>query len=239
MLDKIPQLCIEIDALAAFGSIRSCEPWPRSVLSVLRRRGRAVWHRLGGCRRKALEHCRPMPGDPAAYRRLPTGRTERRHGDTLLLLLDEPWIADILRFRIDSTRRFLVEVRKRIDAVRQNVRLSVAFVPPVKAGHDALQPRPWLAAQSYAAYKDAAELIHCVVHWNADVVEYDTLARSTLSREALRRLRPISVATAPPGRRNFPACSARSTRRGRRDRLLLLRSDVAGVLDAAQQIGKR
>ena len=50
----------------------------------------------------------------------------------------------------------------------------MAFVPPVKAGHDSLQPRPWLAAQSYAAYKDVAEMIHCVVHWNADVVEYDT-----------------------------------------------------------------
>ncbi len=174
MLDKIPQLCMEVDAM---GGVR--------IDPVLRTLGSfcfcpdcvAVAAQYGidleACRRRALElagRCLAIPPHVVASQR---GELK---GDTEipLLLLDEPWISDILRFRIDSTRRFLVNVRKRIDGVRKGVRLSMAFVPPVKSGHDAIQPRPWLAAQSYAAYKDIAELIHCVVHWDADVVEYDT-----------------------------------------------------------------
>jgi hypothetical protein len=98
-------------------------------------------------------------------------------GDTEipLLLLDEPWIADVLRFRIECIKSFLRQARDRIDRRRPGVALSMAFVPPVKVGHDASSPRAWLGAQSYAAYREAAaDLIHCVVHWEADVVEYDT-----------------------------------------------------------------
>ena len=53
--------------------------------------------------------------------------------------------------------------------------MTAAFVPPVQAGHDAMQPRPWLAVQSYAAYRDSAlDRIHSVIHWNEDELEYDT-----------------------------------------------------------------
>ena len=55
------------------------------------------------------------------------------------------------------------------------ISLTAAFVPPVQAGHDAMQPRPWLAVQSYAAYRESAlDRIHSVIHWNEDELEYDT-----------------------------------------------------------------
>jgi len=91
-----------------------------------------------------------------------------------LLLLDEPWILDVLRFRIDCIRKFFIELRRRMDAVRSGIMLSAAFIPPVKIGHDSMQPRPWLAAQSYAAYKEVIDLLHCVVHWGPDEVQYNT-----------------------------------------------------------------
>jgi hypothetical protein len=174
MLDKIPQLCMEIDALSGrvdpvlrvLGSICFCEH------CVTAAAGRGI--DLKEAHRKALEmaaRCLAIPPHVVNAQR------DELKGDTEipLLLLDHPWIMDILRLRIQSIRAFLSEARQRIDAVRKGVSLSVAFVPPVKVGHDSSQPRPWLAAQSYAAYKDAAiERIHCVVHWDGDVVEYNT-----------------------------------------------------------------
>jgi|GEM_PF-1166624 len=92
-----------------------------------------------------------------------------------LLMLDHPWVTKILAWRIDCIRRFLAEARQRMDARRKGVELSVAFVPPVQVGHDSVSPRAWLAAQSYAAYRDsAADRIHCVIHWDRHVVEYNT-----------------------------------------------------------------
>lgn len=174
MLDKIPQLCMEIDVLSGrvdpvlrvLGSFCFCEH------CVAAAAGEGV--DLKEAHRKALNlagRCLAIPPHVVNAQR------DELKGDTEipLLLLDHPWIMDILRFRIQSIHAFLSEVRRRIDAARKGVSLSVAFVPPVKVGHDASQPRPWLAAQSYAAYKDAAiDLIHCVVHWDADVVEYNT-----------------------------------------------------------------
>jgi len=174
MLDKIPQLCMEVDTfsgridpvLRVLGSICFC---PHCV-KVADQHGID----LNDCKQKALKiaaKCLAIPPHVVNAQR------DELKGDTEipLLLLDNPWIMDLLRFRIESIRGFLAEVRKRLDAVRKGIILSMAFVPPVKVGHDASQPRPWLAAQSYAAYKDAAaDLIHCVVHWEAEVVEYNT-----------------------------------------------------------------
>ena len=175
MLDKIPQLCMEIDA---FGGIR--------VDPVLRTMGSfcfcphcvAAASRYGidlnDCRQRALELARQSLAIPP---HVVSAQRDDLKGDTEipLLLLDHPWVMELLRFRIDSIRRFLEEMRSRLDEVRKEVVLSMAFVPPVKVGHDAYQPRAWLAAQSYAAYRDsAADWIHCVVHWEPDVVEYDT-----------------------------------------------------------------
>jgi len=174
MLDKIPQLCMEVDTLAGrvdpvlrvLGSFCFCNHCVRVAAEA--------GIDLEDCRRRALElAARSLAIPPHVV----NAQRDELKGDTEipLLLLDHPWIADLLRLRIDSIRRFLDEARQRIDAVRENVSLSVAFVPPVKVGHDSSQPRPWLAAQSYAAYKDSAiNRIHCVVHWDADVVEYNT-----------------------------------------------------------------
>jgi hypothetical protein len=174
MLDKIPQLCLEINALSGridpvlrtLGSFCFC---PHCVAAA-----KAQKIDLAACRETALtmaDRCLAIPPHVV------NAQADELKGDTEipLLLLDNPWIMDLLRFRIESIRRFLVEARERITSARKNVTLSMAFVPPVKVGHDSSSPRSWLAAQSYAAYKTAAaERIHCVVHWNADVVEYDT-----------------------------------------------------------------
>jgi hypothetical protein len=174
MLDKIPQLCMEIDALSGrvdpvlrvLGSFCFCE----HCVTAAARRG----FDLKDAHRKALDlaaRCLAIPPHVVNAQR------DELKGDTEipLLLLDNPWIMDLLRIRIQSIHEFLGQVRQRIDAVRKGISLTVAFVPPVKVGHDSSQPRPWLAAQSYAAYKDAAiDQIHCVVHWDPDVVEYNT-----------------------------------------------------------------
>jgi hypothetical protein len=174
MLDKIPQLCLEIDA---FGGTR-IDPVLRTLGSICYcghcvAAAKTYGLDLSGCRRKSLElaaKCLAIPPHVVCSQR------DDLKGDTEipLLLLDEPWISDILRFRIDCIRRFITELRQRLNSARPGVMLSVAFLPPVKIGHDSMQPRPWLAAQSYAAYKDIIELIHCVVHWEADEVKYNT-----------------------------------------------------------------
>ena len=174
MLDKIPQTCMEIDTfsgrvdpvLRVVGSFCFC---PHCVAAA----GEADID-LAACREKALAlAARSLAIPPHVVNAL----EDDLKGDTEapLLLLDNPWIVDVLRWRMECIRGFLREVRERTDAKRNGVRLSMAFVPPVKIGHDASSPRSWLAAQSYAAYKDAAaDLIHCVVHWEEDVVEYNT-----------------------------------------------------------------
>jgi len=174
MLDKIPQLCMEVDAFAGrvdpvlrvLGSLCFCKHCVKAAAEQ--------GIDLNDCKRKALtlaSRCLAIPPHVVDAQR------DELKGDTEipLLLLDHPWIMDLLNFRIKCIRDFLTRMRERLDATRKGITLSMAFVPPVKVGHDASQPRPWLAAQSYAAYKDAAaDLIHCVVHWNPDVVEYDT-----------------------------------------------------------------
>lgn len=174
MLDKIPQMCLEINTFAGridpvlrvVGSFCFC---PHCVAAA-----RSAGIDLEACKDQALALAtRSLAIPPHVVNAL----QDDLKGDTEapLLLLDNPWIIEVLRWRMACVRDFLRTVRERIDARRKGVRLSVAFVPPVKIGHDASSPRSWLAAQSYAAYKDAAaDIIHCVVHWEAPVVEYDT-----------------------------------------------------------------
>ncbi len=174
MLDKIPQACLELNAFA--GRI---EPIMRTLGSFC-----FCTHCLHAARQAGL--------DLAEYRlralaltgqamnippHLVNAQASEITGDNEipLLLLDHPWILEILDFRLESIRRFLAEVRARVETRRRGVTLSLAFVPPAKIGHDASSPRAWLGAQSYAAYKDTAvDLIHNVVHWDAATVEYNT-----------------------------------------------------------------
>jgi len=174
MLDKIPQACLEQNAFAG-----RMEPMLRTLGSFC-----FCPHCLAEAKKAGI--------DLAAYRErslalagqalnipqhLINAQADELNGDTEipLLLLDNPWILEILRFRLDCIHRFLDEVRARVEAKRKGVTLSMAFVPPAKIGHDASSPRAWLAAQSYAAYKNSAvDLIHNVVHWDAGIVEYNT-----------------------------------------------------------------
>jgi hypothetical protein len=174
MLDKIPQACLEQNAFA--GRI---EP-------ILRTLGSFCFcpHCTAAARQAGIdlaeyrERSMALAGQALNIpQHLINAQADELNGDTEipLLLLDNPWILEILRFRIDCIRGFLAEIRARITAKRKGVTLSMAFVPPAKIGHDASSPRAWLAAQSYAAYRDAdVDLIHCVVHWDAGIVEYNT-----------------------------------------------------------------
>ena len=98
------------------------------------------------------------------------------HGDTEipLFLLEEPEFAEVLRWRIQCVVRFLSQVREMVQDIRPGCKLSAALVPPVKIGHDATAPRPWLGAQTYRAFAPVLDTLHCVIHWEPEVVEYDT-----------------------------------------------------------------
>ncbi|MBI4472386.1 MAG: family 10 glycosylhydrolase [Acidobacteria bacterium] len=174
MLDKFPQTCLEQNSFA--GRI---DPVLRTVgsfcfskhaVAAAKNRGLDLKKIREQCRQLAAESLAIPPHVTSALAADLTGDTE-----VPLLMLDNPWIMDVLNDRVDSIRAFAAEVRKRLDAKRRGVLLSAAFVPQAKIGHDASSPRPWLAAQSYKAYAGSAlELIHCVVHWGPEVVEYDT-----------------------------------------------------------------
>lgn len=174
MLDKIPQTCLELNAFA--GRI---EPIMRTLGSFCfcphcLRAGRKAGVDLTDYRMRAIGLAGQAMNIPP---HLVNAQASEITGDNEipLLLLDHPWILDILRFRLESIHTFLAEVRARIEAKRRGMTLSMAFVPPAKIGHDASSPRAWLGAQSYAAYKDSAvDLIHNVVHWDAATVEYNT-----------------------------------------------------------------
>ncbi len=174
MLDKIPQTCLELDAsagridpvLRVVGSFCFC---PHCVAAA-----KSAGIDLESCREQARLLAAQSLAIPA---HVVNALEDDLRGDTEapLLLVDHPWIVEVLRWRMACVRDFLREVRERIDVPRKGVRMSICFVPPVKSGHDASSPRSWLAAQSYAAYKDAAaDMIHAVVHCDKNVVEYDT-----------------------------------------------------------------
>jgi len=174
MLDKFPQLCLELNSLSGridpilrtLGSFCFCP----HCISAAAMQGLD----LKGYQEKALAlAARSLAIPPHVV----NAQADELKGDTEipLLLLDHPWILDILRFRIKSIRQFIIDLRERLRSARSSTGVSACFVPPVKIGHDAASPRSWLGAQSYAAYADSGvDRIHSVIHWAPDVVEYDT-----------------------------------------------------------------
>lgn len=174
MLDKIPQTCLEQNSLA--GRI---DPVLRIMGTFCFSKHAAAFAATQGvdlkeihakAKKLATESLAIPPHITANIADDLTGDNE-----VPLLMFDHPWIAKMLEVRIESIRQYIAEVRKRIDGKRKGVKLSTAFVPPTKIGHDSSSPRPWLAAQSYAAYRQSAlDMIHCVIHWGPDTVEYDT-----------------------------------------------------------------
>jgi len=101
---------------------------------------------------------------------------EDLRGDTEipLYLLEEPLIADVLRWRIDCVARFLAETGKIVKSLRPDIKISTCLVPPVKVGHDATSPRAWLGGQTYRKFSTVVDAIHGVIHWEPEVVAYDT-----------------------------------------------------------------
>jgi len=173
MADKIPQSMLELDGLGGridpllrlVGSLCFCE----HCVAQAQKDGID----LLAVKRRALEIA-------DASRKLPQYIVEKLagdlHGDTEipLFLLEEPEFAEVLKWRIRCVVRFLGQVRALVQGIRPGCKLSAALVPPVKIGHDATAPRAWLGAQTYRAFAPVLDTLHCVIHWEPDVVEYDT-----------------------------------------------------------------
>ena len=173
MADKIPQAPLELTSfggaidplLRLCGSICFCEHCLARAkqdgldLKAVRRRALEI----GEASRKVSQHVRMALQDDL-------------RGDTEipLFLLEEPVFADVLRWRMMCVVRFLKEVREMIRAIRPEAKFGACVVPPVKIGHDFTAPRAWLGAQSYRYFPAAVDTMHCVIHWEAPVVEYDT-----------------------------------------------------------------
>jgi hypothetical protein len=173
MADKIPQSMLELDTfggridplLRLVGSICFCdhclEQAHQDGIDLQAVKQRAL--QVGDATRKVPQYViDALAGD--------------LHGDTEipLFLLEEPDIAEVLKWRISCVARFLGRVRELVRSIRPDCKLSAALVPPVKIGHDATAPRPWLGAQTYRAFAPVLDTLHCVIHWEPDVVEYDT-----------------------------------------------------------------
>jgi hypothetical protein len=173
MADKIPQAQLElvsfgglIDPLLRLcGSICFCD----HCLAQAARDGVD----LAGARRRSLEVAEASRRVGASVR---AALHEDLAGDTEipLFLVEEPLFAEVLRWRMQCVVRFFEEARAVLDSVRPGIRLSACVVPPVKIGHDFTQPRAWLGAQSYRVFAPAVDTLHCVIHWEAPVIEYDT-----------------------------------------------------------------
>jgi hypothetical protein len=171
--DKIPQTQLELNAFAG------------RIDPVLRLAGSFCF--CAHCERKAAE----LGFDLAAMRRharrlaeeslripphVVNALADQLQGDAEapLLMLDEPLIYDLLRLRMLTVRQYLAGLREEVRAMNPRTLVSACFVPPFKIGHDASQPRAWLCGQSYRNVADVVDYINSVIHWERDVVEYDT-----------------------------------------------------------------
>jgi len=173
MADKIPQSMLELDT---FGG--RIDPLLRLVGSICFCEHCMAQARQDGIDLLAVKQRALQIAD--ASRELPqyviNALSDDLHGDTEipLFLLEEPDFAEVLKWRIRCVVRFLGQVRALVQSIRPGIKLSAALVPPVKIGHDATAPRPWLGAQTYRAFAPVLDTLHCVIHWDPEVVEYDT-----------------------------------------------------------------
>jgi len=171
-IDKIPQTCVE--EMGLFGRL---EPVLRTIASMCfcehcgeRAKGFGIDWEAAKARAKVLAmECFTTP------RHVVNRLGGDLRGDTgiPLLLVDEPLMVDLLRFRIRSNVEFLHEVRRMARSKRPELKVLVDLVPPVKIGHDAAAPRSWLAAQSYQQLSEAVDGINNCVHWGPEEVWYE------------------------------------------------------------------
>lgn len=173
MLDKIPQTMLEQHALSGLfdaplrtvGSFCFCEHCramaPNYGLD------------LDEVRRRALEIARRSLQIPP---HIVAALGDQLMGDTEipLLLLEEPLIRRMIEFRFQTAVDLVREIGALAKSLRPRLTLQLAFVPPAHIGHDMTSPRAWLTVQSYKLYREVADEIFCVVHWDADVVRFET-----------------------------------------------------------------
>lgn len=171
-IDKIPQTCIEEQGL--FGRL---EPTLRTIASMCfcshcGERAESLGLDWGAAKERAKELALECLSTP---RHLVNRLGGELRGDVgvPLLLLDEPLLSDVLRFRTRSTVEFLGEVREMVERTDREVKVLVDLVPPVKIGHDAAAPRAWLAAQSYRELSRAADGINSCIHWGPEEVWFE------------------------------------------------------------------
>ena len=172
-LDKIPQTNLELNAFAGrvdpilrfIGSFCFCEHCHREAKE------------LGFDLNSIKKHAKKLADEclkiaPSTVNAL----SSELQGDAEipLLLLDEPLMLDLLRLRMLTTRNILKDLSREIKAVKESTQVSVAFVPQFKIGHDAASPRSWLGGQSNKNVADVVDVINSVIHWEKDVVAYDT-----------------------------------------------------------------
>jgi len=172
-VDKIPQTLLELNAFAGridpivrfVGSFCFCEHCTAKAkelgfdLPAIKKHAR-----------KLMENSLKIP--PHVVNAL----ADELQGDAEipLLLLDEPLMYDLLRMRLATIRQFMEDLRARVRKLNERTRVSVAFVPPFKVGHDASAPRSWLCGQSYKNIAPAVDILNAVIHWDEDVVAYET-----------------------------------------------------------------
>lgn len=173
MLDKIPQTMLEARALAG-----ALDPPLRTVGSFCfcphckvraRRSGLDLEEVQARCLALAARSLR-IPGYVVE------ALGDQLAGDTEipLLLLEEPLLQRMLAFRFETAVELIAEAGAVARAARPGIVFQVAFVPPAHIGHDATSPRSWLAAQSYKHCAPVVDEILCVVHWEPDVVRFET-----------------------------------------------------------------
>ena len=173
MLDKIPQTQLEQHAfsgifdppLRTVGSFCFCKHCKR----LASQSGLDLDEVRSRCLEIADRSLRIPPHVIAAQGDKLTGDTE-----IPLLLLEEPIIYQMLQFRFESAVEFVDEMRQAVKRFRPQANLQVAFVPPSHFGHDMTSPRAWLAIQSYKKYGDVVDEICAVVHYEPEIVRFET-----------------------------------------------------------------
>ncbi|MBX7255716.1 MAG: hypothetical protein K1Y02_05105 [Candidatus Hydrogenedentes bacterium] len=173
MLDKIPQIMLEqcafsgiFDApLRTVGSACFCEHCKAAAAE------RNV--DLEEIRLKAIEIANQSLSIPS---HIMAAQGTKVMGDTEvpLLLLEEPLVYQLLQFRFETAVSFVGEIRRALKSCKPKAGLQAAFVPPSHFGHDMTSPRSWMTIQSYKKYADVLDEIYCIVHYEPDVVRFET-----------------------------------------------------------------
>ncbi len=173
MADKIPQAMLELNSFA--GRI---DPLLRLAGSVCFCQHCLAKAQADGVDLAGAKEILARAAD--ASRKVPQWAREAMlddlRGDTEipLFLLEEPLIYEVLNWRTACVAEFLADTRARVRGQSPETTLSACLVPPVKVGHDATSPRAWLGAQTYRKFAQVVDAIHGVIHWEPEIVAYDT-----------------------------------------------------------------